>query len=165
MTWNGECLFDNNRNNNEYNNVEDGNGLRRGAEKKGESDYDSRDVIRGPFFGGVGHRTSIVGPHATATVIDNNNSAFIKDNVDNNCRSGGGASCPPPLRSIPSRRMLFVIVNVTNRGQRWWHGGIRGVVIHKVEEEEVSAVVLVCQVPIQPGVDNGVLDLCKYVPK
>ncbi len=28
-------------------------------------------------------------------------------------------------------------------------------VIRMVEEEEVSAVVLVCQVPIHPGIDNG----------
>ncbi len=92
--------------------------------RRGESNYNGRDVIRGPSFGGMGHRMLIVGPLATAAVIDkdiNNN-----DNDDNNDRRcGGGVSCPPPLRStlslwtplvvVPSCRTLLVIVNVANR--------------------------------------------------
>jgi hypothetical protein len=62
---------------------------------------------------------------------------------------------PPPLWSVLSCRMLLVIVNVPNRGQRRRHRGVWGVVILVVEEEEVSAVVLVCQVLIQLGVDDG----------
>ncbi len=62
---------------------------------------------------------------------------------------------PDPLRSIPSRRMPLVIVDVADRGWRRRHEGVRGVVVHVVEEEEVRAVVLICQVRIQPGVDNG----------
>ncbi len=65
----------------------------------------------------------IVGPLATAAVIDediDNND----DDDNNDRRCGGGVSCPPPLRSIlslwrllvvvPSRRMPLVIVNVAN---------------------------------------------------
>jgi hypothetical protein len=60
----------------------------------GESDNNGHDIVRSPSFGGVGHRTLIVRPHAPAAVIDNNN--------DNNCHRGGGALCPPPLvRPIP----------------------------------------------------------------
>ncbi len=89
-TWNGECLFDDNRNDNKYNNndeyndAEDGKGSRGVADDGEESDYDGHNVIRGPSFGGVGHRMSIVGPHAA--------SAAIIDNKDNNdLRRGGEA--------------------------------------------------------------------------
>ncbi len=54
--------------------------------------------------------------------------------------------CPPPLRSVPflrmplvvvpSRQTPLVIVDVADRGQRRRHEGVRGVVIHVVEEEE-----------------------------
>jgi hypothetical protein len=87
--YEGEYLFDDDRNEDEYDNdneyydKEDGKGSRGGADGGGESDYDSRDVIRGPSFGSVGRRMSIDGPHATATVIDN-------DDFDNNRRRGGG---------------------------------------------------------------------------
>jgi hypothetical protein len=63
---------------------EDGKGSRRGADDGGESDYDGRDVVRGQSFGGVGRRMSIVGPHAAAAVIND-------DDVDNDRRHGGGA--------------------------------------------------------------------------
>ncbi len=108
MTWNGECLFEDDRKYNKYDNVEDGKGSRGGADDGGESDNDGRDVVRGPSFGGVGHRTSIVGPHAAA--------AIIEDNYDNDCHHGGGASCPPPLRSVPSCWTPLVVVDVTDRG-------------------------------------------------
>ncbi len=147
ITWNGECLFNNDRDDRKYDNAEDGKGSCGGADDGGESNNDGRNVVRGPSSGGMGHRTSIVGPHATAAIIDNND--------DNDRRRGGGASCPPPLWSIPSRRTPLVVVDVTDRSRWQQHGGVRGVVIRVVEEKEVSAVVLVCQVPIHPGVEDG----------
>ncbi len=87
-TWDGECLFDDDHNDNEYDDTKDGKGSRGGADDGGESDNDGRNVVRGPSFGGVGHRTSIVGPQAAA--------AITNDNDDKVCRHGGGASCPPP---------------------------------------------------------------------
>jgi hypothetical protein len=51
--------------------------------------------------------------------------------------------------------MPLIVVNVSERGQRQWHEGIRSVGVRVVEEDEVGAVALVCQVPIHPGVDNG----------
>ncbi len=92
--WNGECLVNNDREDdkydydNEYEDAEDGKGSCGGVDDGGESDNDGRDVVRGLSFGGMGHRTSIVSPHATTAVID--------DNDDNNHRRGGGALCPPP---------------------------------------------------------------------
>ncbi len=73
--YDGECLFDNNHINNKYNDdheydgVEDGKGSRGGADDGGESNYDGHDVIRRLSFGSVGHRTSIVGPHAVGGYI------------------------------------------------------------------------------------------------
>jgi hypothetical protein len=131
--YNRECLFDNDRDNNEYDNEdkyndgEDGKGSRGGADNEGEPDYDGRNIVRGPSFGGMGHRMPIVGPHATVAIIDNN------DNGDYCIAVGGGHA--PPLRSIPSRRPPLVIVDVANRGQWRRHEGIRGGVVHVVEEE------------------------------
>jgi hypothetical protein len=68
MTWNRECLFDDDCNNNKYDDVEEGKGSCGGADDGGESDNDGRDVVRGPFFGSMGHRTLIVGPHPVAAV-------------------------------------------------------------------------------------------------
>ncbi len=62
---------------------------------------------------------------------------------------------PPPLRSFPSRRTPLVVVNVSDRGRRRWHKGVRGVGVRVVEEDEVGAVALVRQVPIHPGVGDG----------
>ena len=93
--YEGECLFDDDRDddeynhNNEYNDVEDGEGLLRGADDGGESNYNGRDIVRGPSFGGVRRRMLIVAPHAAAAVIDD-------DVINNDRRRGGGASCPPP---------------------------------------------------------------------
>ncbi len=103
-----------------------------------ESIYDSRDVVRGPSFGGVGHRMSIVGPHAAAAVIDDND-----DDSNDRRRSGGGRAHPllsvpshqTPSHQTPSCRMPLVIVDVANRSQWRWHEGVRGVVIRVVEEE------------------------------
>ncbi len=61
-----------------------------------ESIYDGRDVIRGPSFGGVGHRMSIFSPHAAAAVIDEDD-----DDKDNHHRSGGASCPPPPVRLVP----------------------------------------------------------------
>ncbi len=61
---------------------------------------------------------------------------------------------PPPLRTVRSCQMLLLIVNVADRGRRQLHKGIWDVVVHMVEEEEVGAVVLVCQIPIHPRVDD-----------
>ncbi len=88
ITWNGECLFDDDCNSKKYDDAEDGKGSRGGVDDGGESDNNGHNVIRGPSFGGVGHRTLIIGPHAAAAIID--------DNDDNDCHCGGGASCPPP---------------------------------------------------------------------
>jgi hypothetical protein len=97
--YNGECLFDDDHgdkkydNDDKYDSGEDGKGLCGGADNGGESDYDGRDVIRGPSFGSAGHRTSIIGPHAAAAVINDDN--------DNNPHRGGGALCPlPPVHPI-----------------------------------------------------------------
>ncbi len=68
--------------------MEDGKGPRGGADNGGEFDYDGHNVIRGLSFGGMGHRTSIIGPYAAAAVID-------KDD-DNNRRRGGGGVVPSP---------------------------------------------------------------------
>jgi hypothetical protein len=51
--------------------------------------------------------------------------------------------------------MPLVVVNVADRGQWRRHKGIWGVVVCGVEEEEDGAVVLVCQVLTQHGVDDG----------
>jgi hypothetical protein len=118
-------------------------GLRGGADDGGESDYDGCNVVRGPSIGGVGWRT-FVGPHAIAAIID-----------DDDRRHGRWGIVPPPVRFVPSRRTPLVIVDVTNHGQRRRHQGIQGIVICMVEEEEVCAIVLICQVLIQPGVDDG----------
>ncbi len=62
---------------------------------------------------------------------------------------------PSILQSVPSCRVPLVVVDVANCGRRQRHKSIWGVVVCVVEEEEVGIIVLVCQVPIQPGVDNG----------
>jgi hypothetical protein len=95
---NMEWLFHDNRDDNEYDNEEDGKGSRGGTDDWGESDYDCRDIVCGPSFGRVGQRMSIVGPHAAAAIIDD-------DEVDNDRCRGEGASCPPP--SGPSRPARF----------------------------------------------------------
>ncbi len=93
-------------NNNKYNDEEDGKGLHGGADDGGKSNYDGRDIVRGPSFGGVGWRMSIVGPHATAAVIN--------DNKDNNCHRGGWASCPPTSGpSRPTRRCSLSLMSPT----------------------------------------------------
>jgi hypothetical protein len=148
--YDGECLFDNDRDNDKYNddnkydNAEDGKGLRRGEDDGWESNYDGCNVICEPSSGGGG-RMSILGPHATVVVDDN----------DNDCLHGRGVLFPPPFWLIPSCRMPLVITNVANGGRKWQHKGVWGMVVRMVEEEEVGAVALVCQVPIYPGVDNG----------
>jgi hypothetical protein len=62
---------------------------------------------------------------------------------------------PPPLRSILFHWTPLLVVDVTNQGQWQRHEGIQGVVVRGVEEEEDSAIVLVHQVLIQPGVEDG----------
>jgi hypothetical protein len=89
---------------------------------------------------------SINGPHAAATIIDD-------DDFDNDCHHGRG--CPaPPLRSVPSHLTPLFVVNVATAvdggGTRafgaWSYAGWR---------RKFRAIVLICQVLIQPGVDNG----------
>ncbi len=90
---------------------------------------------------------SIDGPHATATIIDD-------DDFDDDHRRGGGVSCPPPSGpSRPSGRCLsspMLPTAVDGGGTRafgaWSHVGWR---------RKFRAVVLICQVLIQPGVDDG----------
>jgi hypothetical protein len=93
---------------NEYNDEEDGKGSPGGADDGGESDYDGRDIIRGPSFGSMGWKMSIVGPHATATILTTTTLTTIAATV-----AGRRA---PPLQFVPSRRMLLVIVDVADRG-------------------------------------------------
>ncbi len=62
---------------------------------------------------------------------------------------------PPPVRSVLSCRMPLVIGDVANHGQRQQHEGIWGIVVRMVEDEEVRAIVLIRQVLIQPGMDDG----------
>jgi hypothetical protein len=50
---------------------------------------------------------------------------------------------------------LVYVVDVADRGRRWWHEGVWGVVVRVVEEEEACTVVFDCQVTIRPGVDDG----------
>ncbi len=111
--YDGECLFDDDRDDyeydedDEYNHAEDGKGSRGGADDEGESNYDGRNVVRGPSFGGVGHSTSNVGPHAAAAVIDD-------DDDDDYCRRGGGSSSPPPSgRSRPAGRRSSLSMSQT----------------------------------------------------
>jgi hypothetical protein len=99
--YEGECLFDDNRdedeydNNKEYHKEEDGKGSKGGADDGGEPNYDGRDIVCGPSFGSVGQRMLINGPHAAAIVINNNN-------FNNNHRHGGGRHAPPPpVRPVP----------------------------------------------------------------
>ncbi len=93
-TWNGKCLFDNNHDDNKYNDAEDGKGSHEGVDDGGESDNDGHNIIRGPSFGGMGHRT-IVGPHAATAVIDDN------DDNDRHPSWGGLVPPPPPVRPVP----------------------------------------------------------------
>ncbi len=136
--YEGGCLFDDDRNEdeyddeNEYDDKEDGKGL---------------GAVHGPSFGSVGRRMSIDGPHPAATVIDD------KD-FDNDCRHGGGASCPTPFGpSRPARRRSLLSMSptaVNGGGTRafgaWSYAGWR---------RKFRAVVLIRQVLIQPGVDDG----------
>jgi hypothetical protein len=98
--YDGECLFDDDQDKDKYDDkekydgTEDGKGSLRGADDGEKSNYDGCDVIYGPSFGGMGHRTSIVGPHAATAIIDNDD--------NNNRRCSGGALCPPPpVRPVP----------------------------------------------------------------
>jgi hypothetical protein len=151
--YEGGCLFDDDRDedeyddDNEYDDKEDGKGSRGGADDGGESDYDGRDVVRGPSFGSVGWRMSIYAPHAAATVIDD-------DDFDNDRHRGGGASCPPPSGpSRPAGRRSSLSMSPTavdGGGTRafgaWSYAGWR---------RKFRAVVLIRQVLIQPRVDDG----------
>ncbi len=104
--FNEDCNEEEYDNNNKYNEEEDGKGLCGGADDGGKSDNDGRDVVRGLSFGSVGHRISIVGPHAATAIIDNND--------DNDRRHGGGASCPPPSSlSRPAGRRSSLLVSPT----------------------------------------------------
>ncbi len=151
--YEGGCLFHDNRDNdkydddNKYNDKEDGKGSRGGADNGGGSNYDGCDVVRRPSFSSVGQSMLIIGPHAATALIDN-------DNVDNNCRHGGGASCPSP--SCPSRPAgrhslsLMLLTAVDGGGMRAF-----GAWLHTGWKRKVCAVILIHQVLIQPGVDNG----------
>ncbi len=151
--YKGECLFNDDRDkdkyddDNEYNDKEDGKGLRRGAGDGGESDYNCCNIVRGPSFGSVGQRMSIDGPHTATTIIND-------DDFDNNHHRGGGASCPPPSGpSCPARRhslssMLPTVVD--GSGTRaigaWSYAGWR---------RKFRAIVIIHQVLIQPEVNDG----------
>ncbi len=104
----------------------------------------------------------IVGPLATATVIDkdiDNND----DDDNNNCRRGRGVTCPPPSgpshpsghRSSLSRpagcRLSLSMLPIAADG-----GGTRafGAWSYAWWRRKGSAIVLIRQVLIQPGVDK-----------
>ncbi len=86
--YNGECLLDDDCDDNEYNNsnkmimqrMERGCG---GDGRRGESD-NGCNVVSGPSVRGVGRRTLNVSPHAATTIDDNND-----------CCCGRGVSSPP----------------------------------------------------------------------
>jgi hypothetical protein len=90
---------------------------------------------------------SMVSPHATAAIIDD-------DNVNNNRGRGGGASCPPPsgpscpagCRLLMSMLPTMVSGGGTREFGAWWYVGWR---------RKVCTILLICQVLIQPRVDNG----------
>jgi hypothetical protein len=89
----------------------------------------------------------IISPHI-ATVVDGDVNKLPP-------LQGGGLSCPPPLRFIPSCQMpLININNVVDRGGWRRHKGIWGMVVRVMEEEEVLTVVFNHQVTIQPRVDD-----------
>jgi hypothetical protein len=93
---------------------------------------------------GIGHRSSDptpLPPSSTSTTTT------IAASV--------GGRRAPPLRPVLSRLTPLVVVDVADRGRRRRHEVVRGVVVRVVEEEEDCAVVLVRQVPIHPGVDDG----------
>jgi hypothetical protein len=150
--YNGECLLDDDRDDDKYDNNNKMMMQRMGRDRTGEwttgeSDYDGHDVVSGPSIGGVGQRTLIVGPHAAAAVDDD----------DDRCH-GRGASRPPlsgPSRpsGFPTSMLLMSPTAVDNGGTR-----VFGALLYAwcmEEEEEVCAVVLIPQVLIQPGVDDG----------
>jgi hypothetical protein len=80
--------------------AEDGKGSHGGADDEGESSYDGRNIVRGPSFGGMGHRTLIVAPHTAATIIND-------DDNNNNCHHGGGPRAPSGLSRPAGRRSLL----------------------------------------------------------
>ncbi len=131
--YKGECLFHDNRDNvkydndNEYNEEEDGKRLRRGADDRGESNYNSCDVVCRPSFGGMGRRMSIVSPMPPPPSSMMTRSTMINAAV--------GGHHAPPLQSFPSRRTPLVVVNVANCGQWRQHEDVWGVVGRGVEEE------------------------------
>ncbi len=136
--YDGECQFDDNHVNdeydddNEYDGVEDGKGSRGGADDGGESNYDGHDVIRGPSFGGmgawgIGHQSlAPTPPLPSSTKLTTTIAAVV------------GGRHAPPLRSIPSRQTPLVIVDVPDHGQRWWHKGVWGVVIRVVDGRRLA---------------------------
>jgi hypothetical protein len=66
---------------------------------------------------------------------------------------GGRCAPPPPVCLVlPDAACCCQCCQLRLTGQ---HEGIRGVVICMVKEEEVCAIVLICLVPIQPGVYDG----------
>ncbi len=62
---------------------------------------------------------------------------------------------PTPIQSVPSRQTPLVVINVANHGRRQRLESVWGMVVHVGEEEEVHAPVLIHQVLIQLGVDEG----------
>jgi hypothetical protein len=112
----------------------------------GESNYKGCNLVHRLSFCNVGLRMFIVGPHAAAA-INNKNNINTKPH-----RGGGGGHAPPP--SGPSHpvgchsSLLMLLAMVDSSSTRafgaWSYTGWR---------MKVCAVVLICQVLIQPGVD------------
>jgi hypothetical protein len=108
-----ECLFDDDRDddkyndNNEYNNVEDGNGSRGERMMGGNPTMTVTMSSAGRPLAtwGIGHRSLAPTPPPLSSTTTTTMIAAAM----------GGASCPP-LRSIPSHLTPLVVADVTDHG-------------------------------------------------
>ncbi len=107
MDYDGECLFNDNHGNKEYNNnnkyddTEDGKGLHGGADDGGESNYNGCDFVCEPAVGDVEWRASIVGPHA----------AIINNDDKEDCRHAPPSGTSRPTGCLSSSLMSPTTVN------------------------------------------------------
>jgi hypothetical protein len=148
--YNGECLFDNDWTMTNKTTMMNTTTWRMGRGRAGEQTMGGNPTTMvttssvGCLSGawGGGHQSSAPTPPSSTATTRRIAAAAVGRHA-------------PPLRSVLSRRMPLVVVDVADHGQRRRHEGVWGVVVRVVEEEEVGAIVLVRQVPIHPGVDDG----------
>jgi hypothetical protein len=107
--YDGECLFDDDRDEDEYEedkknvDVEDGMGCT-GERTSGGNPIQCCNVVHGLSFGGVGQKMLIVVPQAAAAIINNED--------DCHCRGGHRAS-PLSGPSRPAGRCLLLLMLLT----------------------------------------------------